>query len=109
MKILKFYLKSIFIEWQNEFFVQKRGVCIGAKVAFMLINIFLGRVHINIETNVCGLGKNIFRPVDDLRIIVETGELNAQGLLNVFNECGLGLQFTFELPKLNKLQFLDIE
>ncbi|KAH9382768.1 hypothetical protein HPB48_023327 [Haemaphysalis longicornis] len=105
IEILEFYRKSIFIEWQNE--VQKRGMCIGGKVA-LISNIFLGTVHGTMERNLCGLAKQIFRYIDYFLIIPENGELNEEGLLNLFSDCGLDLQFKYKLPELNELQFLNL-
>lgn len=44
LELLSFYLKSTVIGHDNQFFVQRAGVCIGSRVAPALSSMFLGCV-----------------------------------------------------------------
>lgn len=45
LELLSFYLRSTFIKWHDELYLQRSGICIGSKVAPILSNIFLGYVN----------------------------------------------------------------
>ncbi|XP_077498752.1 uncharacterized protein LOC144109846 [Amblyomma americanum] len=110
LELVRFYLHSTFIGWQGKLFAQKSGVCIGSSVAPVLSDIFLLYVDRDLEKNLSGLHLKTVRYVDDYLIFVERGRFPARmvDILKVFRECGSGLQFTFEAPVNDELQFLDV-
>lgn len=77
----------------------------------MLSNIFLAKVDRSLERNLSGLSTKVFRYVDDFLVFTEPCHLvrRVPDVMKIFKECGLGLNFTFELPKENQIQFLDLK
>lgn len=111
LEIRTFYLNSAFVEWRNELYTQKSGICIGSKVAPVLSDIFLSKVDRDLERNLHGMCTKVFRYVDDFLIVTEPCHIVSRvpDVLKVFKECGHGLKFTLELPKQNQIQFLDLK
>ncbi|CAN7937557.1 unnamed protein product [Ixodes hexagonus] len=110
LELLSFYLKSTFVGWQDNVYVQKSGVCIGSRVAPMLSSIFLGKVDRALERRLAENTEQIFRYVDDYLVFIEKTAFNStvNDVLRSFAEEGLGLRFTSETPKEYKIQFLDL-
>ncbi|XP_042150264.1 uncharacterized protein LOC120836611, partial [Ixodes scapularis] len=111
LELLSMYLKSTFIDWQDNVYVQKSGVCIGSRVAPMLSSIFLGKVDRALEHRLANNTKKVVRYVDDYLVFVEKNNFSRtmSEVLKTFAEEGLGLRFTSETPKEHKIQFLDIQ
>lgn len=108
LEILTFYLKSTFVVWLGNLYMQKSGVCIGSSVAPVLSQIFLGKVDAALSTKLQP-GTKVFRYVDDYLIIIKKcSAVDVESMKACFEKEGMGLRFTSELPKDNKLQFLDL-
>ncbi|XP_077560826.1 uncharacterized protein LOC144175660 [Haemaphysalis longicornis] len=93
------------------------GICIGSCIAPILSDLFLSFCDKHVNTyldTVCGAKVlNVFRYVDDYLVMLK--DVSAEDLtetvsqvLGVFNSCGKGLKFTFQLPEEGCLQFLDL-
>uniref|UniRef100_L7LVB7 Putative tick transposon n=1 Tax=Rhipicephalus pulchellus TaxID=72859 RepID=L7LVB7_RHIPC len=112
LELLSFYVQSTFLLWDEKVLIQRQGVCIGSQVAPVLSEIYLGKVDRTLEgTLTAGIVK-IFRFVDDYLVITRShnrsGEVNT--IVSSFQEGGLGLAFTYELPSnKNEIQFLDLK
>ncbi|CAN7939269.1 unnamed protein product, partial [Ixodes hexagonus] len=114
LNLLEAYLNSTFISFDNQLYLQKKGICIGSCVALILCNIFLAAIDRTLEQalnnfNVC----RVFRYVDDFLIVFrkQTSLTYTDGVnevLLVFRRHGKGLSFTHELPNQGSLQFLDL-
>lgn len=111
LELLIYYLKSTYIGWKDDLYLQKSGVCIGSCVAPVLSDIFLSGVDRSIHDSFNTLPvRNVFRYVDDF-FIVYGKRVEGHGVHQVvetFVKCGSGLKFTFEEPKDGTLQFLDL-
>lgn len=92
-------------------FLQRRGVCIGSKVAPVLSNIFFSFVDRAVNERLQNVVSLICRYVDDYLVVVKSDNFAqlSGSVMQVFEECGYGLKFTMELPCENKLQFLDLQ
>ncbi|XP_040079191.1 uncharacterized protein LOC115318693, partial [Ixodes scapularis] len=112
MELLQFYLNSMIVGWRDGCYLQKSGVCIGSCVAPVLSDIYLGAVDCVIESALEGKNVNkVARYVDDFLVILQDDErMNIQvaDIMETFAEYGGGLKFTFEVPKENILQYLDL-
>lgn len=77
----------------------------------VLSDIFLSKVDRALECNLHGMCTKVFRYVDDFLIVTEPCHVVSRvpDVLKVFKECGHSLKFTFELPKENQIQFLDLK
>ncbi|CAN7979379.1 unnamed protein product, partial [Ixodes persulcatus] len=113
LELLTHYLRYTLVSFEGELFVQKRGICIGSKVAPVLCEIFLASCDRAIEKV---LEQNhrltIFRYVDFLVLNSDPVDLNedktVSGVLEVFKSCAAGLSFTHETASSGRLQFLDL-
>ncbi|CAN8014869.1 unnamed protein product [Ixodes persulcatus] len=111
LEMLQFYLNSMVVGWNNSYFLQKQGVCIGSCVAPILSDVYLSGVD---RAVACTLGastvKRVFRYVDDFLVLYEGAEEDDTRclVLDAFEKCGGGLRFTCEEPKEGALQFLDL-
>ncbi|CAN8022615.1 unnamed protein product [Ixodes persulcatus] len=111
LEMLQFYLNSMVVGWNNSFFLQKQGVCIGSCVAPILSDIYLSGID---RAVACALGastvKRVFRYVDDFLVLYEGAEEDDAWclVLDAFEKCGGGLRFTCEEPKEGAQQFLDL-
>ncbi|XP_040069744.3 uncharacterized protein LOC120842657 [Ixodes scapularis] len=110
LEVLSFCLRATFIGWHDKVYVQKSGVCIGSRVAPVLSNIFLAKVDRALDGLLKAPAKKIFRYVDDYLVFVDKGNFSRtlDFALKTFKEQGLGLRFTFETPKDQTIQFLDL-
>lgn len=100
--------------FEGGIYVQKRGICIGASVAPVLCNIFLGMCGKAISEKLMKSdGKyKVFRYVDDFLILAPTSgpsSCEVTEVLKVFKSCCYGLSFTHEIPKDGIMQFLDFK
>uniref|UniRef100_L7LY07 Putative tick transposon n=1 Tax=Rhipicephalus pulchellus TaxID=72859 RepID=L7LY07_RHIPC len=114
LELLKFYLESTVISYQDGFYVQKAGICIGSAVAPVLSDIFLAAFDQRLKDEMSSLGVvRTFRYVDDYLIVLGDipGELRngtVKGVLETFARLSGGLKFTHEMPVENEIQFLDL-
>ena len=114
LTLLETYLNSTFISFDEQLFLQKRGICIGSCIAPLLCNIFLGYIDKALEeafrSNACLNILTVFRYMDDFLIVFnEQGTLTTcDAILDMFKRLGKGLSFTHELPLENTLRFLDL-
>ena len=112
--LLEFYLGATVVSFEDQFLLQKRGICIGSCVAPVLSEIFLAEVDEGLDRAMQGVNVlRTFRYVDDFLIILgkEQGvslQQRVSVVLDAFINGGKGLTFTFETPVDNGLQFLDI-
>ena len=75
LELLKMYLESTFLTWEDKPYIQTNGICIGSCVAPILSDLFLAQLdrRVHEQLQVSRLAK-IFRYVDDFLIIFDTGE-----------------------------------
>lgn len=111
LELLNCCLRSTFICWEGKVYAQRSGVCIGSRVAPILSSIFLGSVDRALQKQLCGLATKIVRYVDDYLVFVNSDNFNGSvvNVLKLFKEQGLGLNFTFEMPQDNLIQYLDLQ
>lgn len=111
LTLLEFYLSVTFIVFNEQPFLQRRGVCIRSCVAPILCDIFLADIDSALDLAYNG-GKvfKVFRYVDDFLIVLnkEDGFTATGSILDVFIQAGQGLSFTHELLGTEGLQFLDL-
>ncbi|XP_077507117.1 uncharacterized protein LOC144116273 [Amblyomma americanum] len=113
MELLNVYLSSTLVSFQDKFYVQKRGICIGSSVAPVLTEIYLVEVD-------CSLSRaltddriaRVFRYVDDFLILLKMNPNDnpqevTNEVLTSFKSKAPSLNFTEELPENSCLQFLD--
>ncbi|XP_077485089.1 uncharacterized protein LOC144095176 [Amblyomma americanum] len=75
LEAMAFYLRSTFISFNNELFVQRQGVCIGSCVAPLLSDLLLAKADRRLKeallsTNVV----RVFRFVDDFLVVYKTSD-----------------------------------
>ncbi|CAN7975565.1 unnamed protein product [Ixodes persulcatus] len=114
LELLSFYLAHTYVSFEGDLYVQKKGICIGSRVAPVLCDILLSSCDNAILEKLRCDGKNrIFRYVDDFLIFSEAPEASladaVSAIMRIFGACADGLTFTFETPTAGKLQFLDIK
>lgn len=114
ISLLEFYLQATFITFNDDYYIQRQGICTGSCVAPTLCNIFLAAIDrsLNHVFNNQGVLK-AFRYVDDFLIVLSkqktlTPTHSVNSILNLFKRYGKGLNFTHELPTNGTLQFLDL-
>lgn len=70
INLISFYLKSTYVTWDDDVFIQKNGVCIGSACAPVLSNIFLAYHDRILSMRLQGSSVvKIFRYVDDYLVI----------------------------------------
>lgn len=73
LEILTFYLKNIFMSLQRKLFVQRRGICIGSRVAAILCSIFLSTYGRNSFDKLRDRGSlKFFKFVDEFLVLSKT-------------------------------------
>ncbi|XP_075740700.1 uncharacterized protein LOC142786889 [Rhipicephalus microplus] len=72
LDLVSFYLKSTYVEWNNEIFLQKNGVSIGSCIAPLLSDLYLAKLDraLNARLNGSSVLKT-FRFVDDYLVILK--------------------------------------
>ena len=113
LELLGFYLKATFASWNEDTFIQKRGVCIGSCIAPVLSDIFLAyhdRLLLSRLDNTTVV--KVFRFVDDFLLLFDCDDrgfgATASKALCDFKECMSPLILTHELPQDASLRFLDL-
>lgn len=114
LELLSFYLSSTIVDFNNDSYVQKQGICIGSCIAPVLSDLFLACIdkEISSRLNKTFVAK-IFRFVDDYLVLLkgvepEGREGIVESVFSMFQECGKGLKFTREVPVEGCLQYLDL-
>jgi hypothetical protein len=116
-RLTELYLSSTAIEFKNKAYVQKRGVCIGSKIAAKLSDLFMANCDRTIKQVLDSKTEyaktKISRYVDDqlALILEEPNKINitATELKEIYEACSHGLKFTIEEPMNGELQFLDMK
>lgn len=115
INLREFYLNSTFLTFDNSFYLQRRGICIGSCVAPVRCNIFLSYIDRTLGDVFNGNKVvKVFRYVDDFIILLKKqNQLSyddlMNGILDDFRQQGKGLTFAHEVPKEESRQLLDIE
>lgn len=97
LSLLEFYLRSTFVSFDTEMYLQKKGICIGSCVAPALCNIFLSSIDRALASSLDNdLVLRIFRYVDDYLVILKrtntalTLPSKVESILSVFRQQGKG-------------------
>lgn len=115
LELLQFYLNSTAILFDNDFYVQKKGICIGSSVAPALSDIFLSSLDRRVAVEISDLPVvKIYRYVDDYLVFLNaagTNDVNKEieTVLSKFTALSKGMTFTLEKPQGTLIQFLDLE
>ncbi|XP_065304288.1 uncharacterized protein [Dermacentor albipictus] len=126
LELLSFYLRSTFVQFDNNIYLQKQGVCIGSCIAPILSDLFLARCDKAFAARVGDLGVlKVFRYVDDFLVFLDRSLLVPAAssqvdcrfdcsnpavscILASFNEYYRPLTFTTEFPAQGNIRFLDL-
>lgn len=113
LELLKFYLRSTFIEYAGDLYIQKEGVCIGSCLAPVLSDLLLASMDRQFQSILPQLGViKTFRFVDDYLVMfeVDAKKINeaAQEVFATFKSHMEAFQLTMELPSNGQLRFLDL-
>lgn len=85
-------------------------MCIGAKIAPILSDIYLSRVDMKVENDLASCCMHIFRFVEDFLVLASSVNPEfVSNVLDVFARNGSGLRLTHEVPQETALQFLDLK
>lgn len=113
LELLSVYLKSTYVTWEGNVYLQKRGVCIGSCIAPALSDLFLAQKDRLLQnaltrTNVRG----VFRYVDDYLVLCDGSGTNSDDAvseaLTCFSHALQPLAVTHEVPTQGSLRFLDL-
>ncbi|XP_064485835.1 uncharacterized protein LOC135398350 [Ornithodoros turicata] len=110
VELLRIYLLSTTVEFQKGIYRQKKGVCIGSRLAPAQSNIYLAAFDRQLQGRLQRAAPNmlrICRYVDDY-LLVSVGEVDWVPVLQLFQTNEFGLKFTLEEPARDTLQFLDL-
>ncbi|XP_037517937.1 uncharacterized protein LOC119394697 [Rhipicephalus sanguineus] len=107
------YLESTVINHNDNFYVQKAGICIGSRVAPVLSDLLLAQFDRGLEASGLPNVVKIFRFVGDFLVLFKrTTEKATQEIEDFFSRfCKAfpGLTLTKELPEDGRIRFLDLE
>lgn len=113
IELLSFYLKSTYVRWSDNTYLQKKGVCIGSCVAPVLSDLFLAAMNRRLEPLQHSLDiVKIFRYVDDYLVVLDGRvqyEPSVRAVLNAFNHSLEPLCVTHEPMDNNMIKFLDLK
>lgn len=115
LELLEFYLQSTVIQFDERFFVQRSGICIGSELAPILSDLYLSSFDQRVSDRLCEKSDyTIMRYVDDFLVIVngvavEDAEGTVRKVVDLFRGSSDVLKFTWEVPVQNKMRFLDLE
>lgn len=70
LELLRFYLDSTYVAFEDETFLQKSGVCIGSNVAPILSDIYLAKCDRAINGKVGDRVRKVFRYVYDYLLVL---------------------------------------
>lgn len=110
LAILMCYLNSNIIGFEDNWYIQKEGVCIGYKITPILSNVFLGCVDEGIERCIKGQNIRISRYLDDYLVIMDDspGPVSMNAISELLKQEGMGLKFTHEVPEQQKSRLLHL-
>jgi hypothetical protein len=112
LELIRVYLKTTIIKINNQYYRQKKGVCIGCRIAPYLSDIYLGKVNRLLMEEAAR--RNISeeellgaRFVDDYLFL---GDIDKEWdwIKDKLQEYAISLTFTQEDPEDNEIQFLDV-
>jgi hypothetical protein len=112
LRSLELYLRSTVVKYKNKYFRQKKGVCIGCRIAPFLSDIYLGKVNrLLVERFKIQFPELVMRGlrfVDDYLFLLKKGvEMNV--IAEWLEEFSVSLKFTREDPVNRVIQFLDLK
>lgn len=113
LELLQFYLRSPFVKYAGDLYIQKEGVCIGSCLAPILSDLLLARVDRQLQEalSVQGILKT-FRFVDDFLVVFEidnrTITERAEEIFATFVAHCDAFTLTREPPSDGQLRFLDL-
>ncbi|XP_075543809.1 uncharacterized protein LOC142578296 [Dermacentor variabilis] len=113
LELLTFYLKSTYISWNEQNFIQKKGVCIGSCLAPVLSDIYLAHHDRIIHGHLAASPVvKVCRFVDDYLIFIDCTqpafEPAVSEVLDFFKKELEPLELTHEVPIDDSLRFLDL-
>ncbi|KAH9379261.1 hypothetical protein HPB48_002850 [Haemaphysalis longicornis] len=114
LELVHFYLQSTVVEFEDKFYVQRRGICIGSSLAPIFSDIYLSAFDKSVKTKLADAHHiTVLRYVDDYLVVVNQvagTSLNdvVIGVIETFVSSSKSLKFTWELPSNNCLRFLDL-
>ncbi|XP_077486822.1 uncharacterized protein LOC144098177 [Amblyomma americanum] len=113
LEAMAFYLRSTFISFNNELFVQRQGVCTGSCVAPLLSDLLLAKADRRLKEALLNTNAvRVFRFVDDFLVVYKTSDQDpgkdVEALFKVFSENLGEFELTKELPDEGQLQYLDL-
>lgn len=79
-------------------------------MAPIISDIVLGYIDRQLEGHLAKLCSGVFRYVDNFAVFCNT-DIHSEGvdeIIMLFRQHGMGLAFSYEVAKNNKLQFLDL-
>lgn len=113
LDLLQVYLRSTVVVHNEEYYVQKNGICIGSRIAPIMSDLLLAHYDSLFQEQLSTRGPvKVFRHVDDFLVILlalpnEPTALFDQ-VFEKFRSIYRGLTFTRELPENGKIRFLDL-
>ncbi|CAN7984275.1 unnamed protein product, partial [Ixodes pacificus] len=112
LSLLRTYLGSLNIKFEENVYTQKEGICIGSCIAPALCDLYMAKGNRELQGffQENGVSK-CFRYVDDFLVCFPIHKLTDKvrsKIMEKFREAHKGLEFTYELPEKGSLQFLDI-
>ncbi|XP_075553770.1 uncharacterized protein LOC142586392 [Dermacentor variabilis] len=111
LDLLQVYLRSTVIQHNEEFYVQKNGICIGSRIAPIMSDLWLAHYDRLLQEQLSTIPvKKVSRYVDDFLVILSAHPNEATTLVDqVFEKFKCiyrGLTFTRELPEKGQIRFL---
>lgn len=70
LELLRFYLDSTYVAFEDDTFLQKSGVCVGSSVAPIFSDIYLAKCDQTINERVDDCVREVFRYVDDYLVVL---------------------------------------
>lgn len=114
LELLRFYLSSTIVTFNDRCLIQKEGVCIGSCLAPLLSDIFLSTLDKRIQASLYNASVlKVFRYVDDYLVVMNATEARDRGIvvddiIDIFVCNAFGMKFTHELPQEGHIQYLDV-
>lgn len=108
--LLEYYLNSTFIQFKEDFYVPKQGICISSCGALILCNAFLSEFDRAADEEIDrDQVVTLFRYVDDFLVLLKKRARSTHvdaiaDLLHIFQRLDKG--WTHELTKDNNIQYL---
>jgi hypothetical protein len=111
IELIELYLLTTVVKNNKKYYRQKKGVCIGSRLASYLSDIYLAKVSRMVMQKYRGSFDRdileLLRFVDDLLIVGREG-MEINWLVEAFQELSVTLKFTTEETKNGMIKFLDL-